>query len=300
MAAFNFLKEASLYIVHNSLQYNIDISRVSFSQTFTEDSIQVRTLHTDNLFEASTINKANPANFQIEANVFKEADPGVSLLLSKAIDYGSFDIYISTLSDIFKVEYAVITNIAFTLEKNKPITLQIDGEARKVSKVGVVGSYTIPGTAQSVPDPKTYLTTTSQVITLGGTDISDSVYKISVELQNEISWNPYVTVQGGLQATSASTSMFPTTYVIEKRILAGNIGKYLLDDNDDDLQDWSTNTSLRIKAGQYIGGTLYGFDFNMPNCSFTNRLEVANIFTQNYDWRMTNNSTALSSIITKL
>ncbi len=41
-----------------------------------------------------------------------------------------------------------------------------------------------------------------------------------------------------------------------------------------------------------------GIDFNITNCSFTNRLSTADTFTEQYNWRMTQNPTALSDVIT--
>ena len=299
MATFNFLRDAQLFIVHDSKQYNIDIESVSFSQTFTENSYSVKTLHSQDMFEASVINVANAANFEFKTFLLKESD--LDIVLSRLIDYGTMDLYISTQQDVFKLEYAVFTNGSFEINRSQALSISVSGEASKLSKVGTVPSYTIPGT---VPNPdrtdRTFLQMLEQTITLGGTDISSEVYRLSIELQNEISWIPYTTVNGGISASDAATSMYPSDFTVEKRILAGNIGRYLSDTNGVDLQEWSTGTSLRIKYGQNIGATLYGLDFNMPSCSFTNRLQVESVFVQNYDWRLIDNTTELSSIITKL
>ena len=299
MSTFNFKKQAKLYIVHDNKQYNIEIEDVSFSQTFTEDSYSVKTLHNQNMFEASTITKANPANFEFTMPISKEADPSALLVLNRLIDYNTVDLYISTEQAIFKLEYGVFTNCSFIIQKTKVLTITISGQASKLLKVGVFGSYTIPGVVQT-PISKTFLQVLEQEVTLNSINISSSIYKLSVELQNDIKWNDYTTVHEGIEVTNASNSMYPTKFTIDKRILAGNIGQYLTDTNSTNLQNWNKNTSLRIKVGQNIGGTLYGFDFNIPTCSFTNRLNVDSVFTQEFDWRLTNNSTALSSIITKL
>lgn len=74
MASFNFLKEAQLYLVWNNKQYNIDIQEISFSQTFTEESYSVNTLHSQDMFEGSVINKANPANFSFVMPALREDD----------------------------------------------------------------------------------------------------------------------------------------------------------------------------------------------------------------------------------
>ena len=43
---------------------------------------------------------------------------------------------------------------------------------------------------------------------------------------------------------------------------------------------------------------IVGIDFNITNCSFTNRMSTPDVFREEYNWRMTQNPTALSSVIT--
>ena len=44
--------------------------------------------------------------------------------------------------------------------------------------------------------------------------------------------------------------------------------------------------------------TTVGLDYNITNCSFTNRMSTRDVFQEEYNWRMTQNPTALSSVIT--
>ena len=187
----------------------------------------------------------------------------------------------------------------------------------------------------------------------------------------------YNTIQGAVAATNAATSMFPSTFTIGTRVVAGSITKFL--NNTSNLQTWSTDSALRLKAekqhGKAVasiavssGGNAYmspptvtitggggsgatatatvsggavtaitvtsggsgytsaptvtlsggayfatatvgavvlstdfvttGLDFNFTNCSFTNRFQDADIFMEEYSWRMTQRPTALSSVIT--
>ena len=174
MSIFNFKKEARLYIVHNNLQYNIDISDISFSQTFTEDSYSVKTLHNQNMFEASSITKANPANFSFTMPILKEPDLSVQLVLDRLIDYDTVDLYISTEESVFKVENAVFTTGSFAFEKSKVLNIAISGEASKLLKVETA----IPGIVQVRASPQTYLQMTGQTVKIGGVDISSCIYKL--------------------------------------------------------------------------------------------------------------------------
>ena len=51
-----------------------------------------------------------------------------------------------------------------------------------------------------------------------------------------------------------------------------------------------TGVPIVIKAGK---SATQGFQFNLLNCSFTNRNNVADVFTQSYDWKMNDNPTDL-------
>ena len=75
MANYSFLKEAKAYIVYGTTKIQLDMSSISFSQTFTEETHSVRTLHNqNNVFEGSAINTANPANFEMTVNLLIEDD----------------------------------------------------------------------------------------------------------------------------------------------------------------------------------------------------------------------------------
>ena len=288
MATYSFLKEAKLYLVKNGVKYSIDISNISFSQTFTEESYEVKNLHTSDIFEGSVINKANVANFDFKIPALLE-DYHV-VVFNALLDYSHFDLYVATKQDTFKIEKAVITNGSFVVEKGRPLNLSVSGEASKVLRVGNE-NYNIPGTL-SAQAAKTYLKSSDNSIVLNNQDITEHSLTLSVELQNEVKWLRYNTIQKAV----AGSTMYPTEYVIDSRILAGSIQRYVTPDTDADLQSYETNVPLRIKIGQNVGGTFYGFDFNIGSCSYTNRLNTGSIFTQNYDWRMTDNS-SLSNII---
>lgn len=269
---------------------------LSFGQTFTDSTTSVKTLHSQDFFEKSNIKKANPANFEFTIPVFKEND--IAVVHDRLINCGTFDLYISTKQDVFKLQKAVITNGTYEIERSTPLTLAVSGQASKLSKVGENNSYTVPGTVQSSTANRTYLRTTEITNTLNSVDISSETISINAELQNDIQWTPYTTVQGGISATSRSNAEFPENFTIGKKTFSGTIARYLCDTNNSLVNNFDETATLRIKAGQTIGGSFFGFDFNMPACSFTNRSAVSEIFTQSYDWKLTDNSQALNSTIT--
>lgn len=293
MANYNFEKEVKLYLQYGSSTYSIDTSSISFNQTFTENSYEVKTLHQQNFFEGSVTNKANPANFSFNIPVLRGTD--LEVVVNRLLDCATFNLYISTQQDVFKLSNCVITNGTFQIEKSRPLRLAIEGEASKLSKNEVVPS------SIEARNTRIYNKVTLPLLELDGVDISESVFSVNVELQNEISWNPYVTVQGALKAGSSSSSngtMYPSNFVISKKILGGSISRYLTDRTEEDAQTWNSNSSLKLKAGQEVDNTFYGFDFDITSCSFTNRINTGSVFTHAYDWRMTQNPSSLSDVIT--
>ena len=296
MANFIFKKESSVYLVYQGLKYKLEVSPdLTFSQTFTEESSSVKTLHTQNFFERATIKKANPANFAFKIPVFKEND--IEVVHDRLLDCNTFDLYISTTEEVFKLEKAVITNGTYEIEKSTPLSLSVSGEASELSRMGPPGSYTIPGTLQSITAGRTYLQSSEIEVSLNAVNISTEVYSLSVELQNEVSWNPNNTIHSSLNTTNATNIIYPLNFTVSKKILAGSVGRYITDSNDTFVQNFDESRSLVIKVGQRIGGTLYGFTFNMPTVSVTNRMTPSEVYTQNYDWRLTSNQ-ALTTTIT--
>jgi len=288
MPSFSFKREVDVRIVDSGgTRHKIDTSEIDFGQTFQEKSFEVKTLHNQGSFEGSVINRANPAEFSLNTPLLKENTNKV--IFDRLLDSATFDIYISTQSDdVWKLETCVIQDGTFEINKSRPLRLAISGEASKLSKF----SGTIPGSDPS-PTTTTYIIPTITTLTLGSDDVSDSIIGLSVELQNSINWNQYDTIHGAVTATDAASSMYPTSFTNDTKVLAGSISKYLRDDSTSVLT-WNSNTPLRLTAGN---GT-QGLDFNITNCSFTNRMSTPEIFREEFNWRMTQNPTALSSVIT--
>ncbi len=288
MPNYSFLKEAKVYIVYGTTKKQLDISSVSFSQTFTEETRSVKTLHNqNNMFEGSVINTANPANFELRTNLLIE--DASKIVFDRLTDTNSFDLYISTESDVFKLEKCVITNGTINIERLRPLSLSISGQASKL----IPGSSVPSGmTLRTASSSRTYNLNKDLFVSLSGTDISDHLVAVSIELQNDIQWIPYKTVQ------TAAGTRYPTQYTVSKRVLAGNIRRYLNDDTESNSQSYGKNQALRIKAGTLIGGLFKGIDFNSTNCSLTQRVQTGTVFTKNTDWRMVQNPASVAGVFT--
>ena len=290
MPTYNFKQEAQVYVVSGGIRYRINVTDVSFSQTFSEESYPVNTIHApNNLFEGSVINKANEANFSFSFPA--SIEPNHSIVEALLLNASSFDLYIKTEADIFRIETAVITNGSFVIERSRPLSMEIQGEGGKLTR-----GATLTGTLQSRSSTKNYIVPIVD-ITLSGSSLSNIV-GLTMELQNEIEWTPYATVGGAISATSAATSMYPSAFTISKKILAGSITLYLTDSNTSNTLEWDTDAFLRIKAGNGQPGSAFrGFFFGPAICTFTNRINTGNTFLQNYDWRMVQNPSNLGTIL---
>jgi hypothetical protein len=291
MPSYNFKREADLFIVHNGNRYSLDIRDVSFSQNFGEKSYPVKNLHNPtDYFEGSVVNKANPANFSLEVYAIEEAD--FTIVESLLISTSSFDIYVQTPTDVFKLETCVITNGSFVIEKSRPLSIAIQGEASKLTR-----GASLAGSLQSRSATKTFIAPPILEVTLGSATLTDIV-KVTVELQNDIQWLPYETLNASLVASSAANSMYPGGYVVTKKILAGSISQYLTDTNTSNVQAWDTSVSLEIKAGNGLSGSQFrGLHLGSATSTFTNRMNTGSVFLQNYDWRITDNSSSLATIL---
>lgn len=284
MSTYSFKKEVLVYLVSDGLKYLIDVSEVDFGQEIRLSEFSDKTLHSPtNYFNNVVLDMASPAGFNIIVPALRE--PDLYVVFDKALDVETFDLYVQTPQDTFKIEYCVITNLDFIIEKTRVLGFGVSGEARKVEKV----SPTIPGVFQTRDVTRTYNRVNYVNAVLGGTTINN-ITSVAVGLQNKIKWTPYKTV------TACSTDepvLYPTDFTIEGKILSGTINSYELVG-----RQYSTGATLLLEAGHIIGSTVYGFIFNIDTVAFTNRETPSQIFQQNYDWRMTQNPTSLHEVIT--
>lgn len=290
MPSYNFKREAEVFLVSGGLRYKLDVQDISFSQTFSEESYPVRTLHAqNNTFEASVINKANAATFSFTISAITEAD--FVVVRDRLLDYSSFTLFVKTSADTFRLDTAVITNGSFGIEKSRPLSIQIQGEASKLTR-----GQTLTGTLQNRSATMSYVIPKLGV-TLNGSTL-DGVTSVSIELQNEISWTPYTTVNNALSVTNAASTMYPSSFTLSKRILSGSITQYLTDSNVNNTLQWDDNANLTINAGNGLSDPNFrGFKFGPAVCSFTNRVGAGTVYAQNYDWRLIEN---VSNLATKL
>ena len=202
--SYSFLRESKLYIEYGGSKYRIyTTTAISFSQTFAEDSYPVKTLHDQSkMFEGSTITKANPAQFSFTVPLTVEKDESIvmdlitDLVATSESDIEhqqlkSFNMFIQTGSSTFKVENCVITSANFAFNPREQFTVAVEGQGTKLTRVGDE-SFNL-GTIQSESSTRTPLLT-YPVVTVDSLDMS-SIIGVTLQIQNDISWTPFETLQ---------------------------------------------------------------------------------------------------------
>ena len=302
--SYSFLRESKLYIEYSGAKYRIyTSSAISFNQTFAEDSYPVKTLHDQSkMFEGSIINKANPASFSFEVPLTIEKDE--SIILDLALDLvatadsdiedqqlKSFYMYVQTGSSTFKLESAVITSASIDFVPQNPITLRVEGEGIKLTRVGDE-SFNL-GTIQSESSTRTPLLVypTISVDSLN----MNNILSANLLIQNSIEWTPYETLTASLAVTNSSNAMFPSKYTLGNRIVSGEIRQYQTDNNVTQFDDFSTSANLAITA-KNVSGNANFFEVTINPAIYTARMQPEEVYTQSYDFRSIEN-TALNTQI---
>ena len=301
MSGFNFLRESQLHIHYGSDRYNVKITpNLSFSQTFAEDAYEVKTLHDQTkMFQGTSITKANPANFSFEVHLTKEKDENIVLDLLTDYDTSSgeqllksFDMYIVSNAQTLKLDDCVITQGEFRFDKGSPLILAVSGNARKLERVGDE-NYSLPGNLVSSSATRTP-TKPLLDVEVGGSDVTNLI-GATLQVQNNINWTPYETLQNSLSVTNATNAMYPTTYSLGNRVVSGNITQFFTDANASEFQTFNTNTSVAVKT--IVDGSTF-FNANLSGCMFTKRTNAGEIFTQVYDYRLVTSPSDLGTLIT--
>ena len=322
--SYSFLRESKLYIVYGGNKYRIYTSTaINFDQTFAEESYSVKTLHDQSkMFEGSSITKANPASFSFDVPLTIETDDNDKHWESIVIDLvsdldtsqqlKSFTIYIQTGSSTFKLESAVITGATFDFVPQNQFTVRLEGQGTKLSRVGnesfdiddaeSISSnapFTISGSSAEEFTTRTPLIV-YPVITADSLDMNN-ILSVNLQIQNNIEWTPYETLHNSLSVTNSSNAMFPSAYTVGTRITSGEIRQYQTDNNITQFDDFSTNTDLTIKAiqvGKASNATPF-FQIQVNPVMYTARMQVADVYTQSYDFRSLDNTNSLATQITQ-
>ncbi len=179
-------------VVNFNAVYPLPVKKdLTFSQTFTDNNYSVKTIqNTGNMFKASSINKANPADVSFSIPVFESLN-GISefydiirkLNTENRLSY--FTLYIQLPNDFYTIEKCVVVGTTFKMEKTNPLEIEVKVQGSKISR-GTNTTFIQPFIATSFPE--TYQLTTDHLVTTIDSTPIDCLISLSAELQNEVQW----------------------------------------------------------------------------------------------------------------
>lgn len=281
---YNFKKNSKLYLVQNGLKYKLEIyPDFSASQTFDEQGYRRKTLHDQAaVHDHATIIKASPANFSFTVPFFDQNTIQKEIELATTYTNGvisSFDLYVESDNIIYKIEKAVFNTTTFNIARDAPLTVSLSGTGSRISKVA-----SIPGTLQTAPT-RNYTRVSTMQIQIGGTTIS-AVTNINIEIENDITWIKNDTIHDSL----TGNIIYPQSYVLSGRQVKGSVSHFITTDNQNDLQDESTESSLFLSINPNL------LAFTLPSVVYTRRAEFGDLISRTYDYRLNTNSSIVKPI----
>jgi len=293
MPAYNFKRETKLYVVRDNLRYAINIyPDLSFSQTFDETAVQVKTLHSQyDSVEDAVITKANPANFSFTIPVILNNDLDVIFDLLLNYDLNSAeailktaDLYLQSNSVIYKLEKAVIESGTFNIQKDSVLLLSVSGSAARLS------TYTeaLPGILQTPSTDLAFSYVNAMYVAVNN-DVQNAITSVSIEVKNDVEWVGYATIQDSISNLELASGVHqtPGAFVVRSRTLNGTIQQYITEDMQKYTNTWSTSASIDVKVGS--SDSNWALQFLIPRAVYTNRSEMQDLLIQSYDFRMTAN-----------
>ena len=303
--AFEILRNGKVFIEDASspaTYYRLHVSRdVSFSQTFKQEGIAKKTLHSQtSLFEGSVTNSANPADFSFTLYVIDEASKHNQVALDFLINYSgssldTFNLYYIDESISPKVQYVVencvFTSGVFNIPRAGFITVNLSGQGTKLTRTAGPLNLTDP---QFVVQPE-YSVSKEVLVSVNGNSLTN-ILGVSLELQNNISWVEKATIHATRNAVDASSSIFPSNFVLDSRVLGGSIQQYIdqsRTQSNANISTWRENIPLSIRAG--LSAANLQLEVNLTGATFTNRPVTGEVITQSYDFRLASNPADLSS-----
>jgi len=304
----NFARDTDVYVTYGGNNYKLHASGVEYDQTFQQDSYSTKTLDKPyNLVDSAVIRKANPANFAITLPMVDESSTYQHILLELLLKntdsvLDTFTLYVdpstAEMSDTFRKMYmlstCVVTGATFTIANNAIMQVQITGQAAQLSRINYsafnIGSYT---TFNNL----TYAVAKKINVTVDGT-LLENVFGVALEVQNDIEWTRNTTLQNSLDITTHSQTVYPASFTLGSRTVAGSISQYVGGalHSYTNIQSWKENIDIRIQAGLASNNTQ--LDAQLTPCSFTNRLKPTEIYSQAYDYRMMGHPSNLNTLFT--
>lgn len=283
---YNFKRDAKVYFHVDGVLYPVDVyPDLSFSQTYKEDSYNRKTLHNQlALNKGATIVEANVANFSFTIPIkFDNSVLPLSSLFEPDYATGTIepmDIYVELTNKKFKLTKAAIETTTFNITKTEVLTASVSGTASLLSEV-----VSLP-TTPTTPNTDPYTIVRGVKVQVNSVTIP-SVAAISLEINNSIEWSGNTTLHKSLSGELS----YKDKYVLQERRVSGSVTEFLLDSSSG--TDYSTTASIIVEILSSVGQSPPMLTFTLPETVYTRRVNMDELVTRVYDFRLTNNNVVI-------
>ena len=299
------LRESKVYIQTTNLMgvvstYRLHVQSIEFNQAFKQESYKTKTLQEQSSwYEGSSITTANNANFSISIHMVDESSTHQHKLIELLLETDTrtlktFTLFIDPEKEdkMYKIESCIITSGSFNLPRGGIMTADFEGQGTKLTRINKVTL-----TDSSYDTTPTFAIARRVDVTVNSQAL-ENVLGVTLEVQNDVEWTKSKTLQNSLSVTDASDSVYPANFVLSKRTVAGNITQYVnqkVTQSNANVQSWKENIPIHIKAG--LATSNYQLNAQLTPCSYTNRVNPSEAFTQSYDFRLLRQVTPLNTLI---
>lgn len=299
------LRESKVYIQTTNLMgatttYRLHVQNIEFNQAFKQESYKTKTLQEQSSwYEGSSITTANNANFSISIHMVDESSTHQHKLIELLLETDTrtlktFTLFIDPEKEdkMYKIESCIITSGSFNLPRGGIMTADFEGQGTKLTRINKVTL-----TDSSYDTTPTFAVARRVDVTVNSQAL-ENVLGVTLEIQNDVEWTRSKTLQNSLSVTDASDSVYPANFVLSKRTVAGNITQYVnqkVTQSNANVQSWKENIPIHIKAG--LATSNYQLNAQLTPCSYTNRVNPSEAFTQSYDFRLLRQVTPLNTLI---
>ena len=299
------LRESKVYIQTTNLMgatttYRLHVQNIEFNQAFKQESYKTKTLQAQSSwYDGSSITTANNANFSISLHMVDESSTHQHKLIELLLETDTrtlktFTLFIDPEKEdkMYKIESCVITSGSFNLPRGGIMTADFEGQGTKLTRI-----IKVTLTDSSYDTTPTFAVARRVDVTVNSQAL-ENVLGVTLEIQNDVEWTRSKTLQNSLSVTDASDSVYPANFVLSKRTVAGNITQYVnqkVTQSNANVQSWKENIPIHIKAG--LATSNYQLNAQLTPCSYTNRVNPSEAFTQSYDFRLLRQVTPLNTLI---
>ena len=299
------LRESKVYIQTTNLMgvvstFRLHVQNIEFNQAFKQESYKTKTLQEQSSwYEGSSITTANNANFSISIHMVDESSTHQHKLIELLLETDTrtlktFTLFIDPEKEdkMYKIESCIITSGSFNLPRGGIMTADFEGQGTKLTRINKVTL-----TDSSYDTTPTFAIARRVDVTVNSQAL-ENVLGVTLEVQNDVEWTKSKTLQNSLSVTDASDSVYPANFVLSKRTVAGNITQYVnqkVTQSNANIQSWKENIPIHIKAG--LATSNYQLNAQLTPCSYTNRVNPSEAFTQSYDFRLLPQVTPLTTLI---